>query len=521
MRRVVLALALILCTCLTCAATDWLTEGGDSSRTGWIKGETTLSTSNVKNLKLLWKTHLDSTPRQLHNIFNPVVVSGVKTDNGTKQIAVVAGVSDDLYGIDVSEGEQIWHVHFDSTYTPAPDGRGGSALCPGGQTDEPVIAPTDTPGKFTAYTVSWDGRLRQINVADGKDVAPPQKFMPPNAKPQALNLVDGTIYTSNTQGCGGNQNGFYAFNLATNKSSVFLPAGGGLWGRRGVTVAPDGTAYMGTGDGNFYPEQKQLGNAIVAVKPDANHELQLAGYYGPPDANWMHGRDLDINVSPIAFDYKGKHFLVGSSKQCRVWLLDRDHLGGADHQTALYRSPLLCNDDQTWDSQGVWGAMAAWQDQQGNQWVLVPFWGPVSRDFHAPIEYGRPVDGGVAAYKVEEKDGQWQLAPAWLSVNMLKADDAVVANGVVFAYGSGEDTHQRDLDRSYNDKSPVIPAGQSSERAKGSSHITLYALDGQTGKVLWSSGDQITSFSHWVGITLANGRIYVPTFSGDVYCFGL
>jgi outer membrane protein assembly factor BamB len=520
MRKLVLLLALIS-TCLTCAATDWLTEGGDSSRTGWIKGETTLSTANVKNLKLLWRTHLDSTPREMHNIFNPLIVSGVKTDSGTKQIAVVAGVSDDLFGIDVSEGEQIWHVHFDSTYTPPQGARGGGALCPGGQTDEPVVGPTDTAGKFTVYTVSWDGRLRQINVADGKEVEPPQKFMPPNAKPQALNLVDGTIYTSNTQGCGGNQNGFYAFNLATDKASVFLPAGGGLWGRRGVTVTPDGTAYMGTGDGNFYPEQKELGNAVVAVKPDSNHELQLAGYYGPPDANWMHGRDLDINVSPIAFDYKGKHFLVGSSKECRLYLLDRDNFGGADHQTALYRSPLLCNDDETWDSQGVWGAMAAWQDQQGNQWVLVPFWGPVSRDFHAPIEYGRPVDGGVAAYKVEEKGGQWQLTPAWLSVNMQKADDAVVANGVVFAYGSGEDTHQRDVDRPYDDKNPPLPAGQSAERIKGSTHITLYALDGQTGKVLWSSGDQITSFSHFVGITVANGRIYVPTFSGDVYCFGL
>src|SRR5690242_9790694 len=170
MRRVVLALALILCTCLTCAATDWLTEGGDSSRTGWIKGETTLSTSNVKNLKLLWKTHLDSTPRQLHNIFNPVVVSGVKTDNGTKQIAVVAGVSDDLYGIDVSEGEQIWHVHFDSTYTPPTTGRGGQGgtLCPGGQLAVPVIVSGEVPGKYTVYTVSWDGRLREINLADGK-----------------------------------------------------------------------------------------------------------------------------------------------------------------------------------------------------------------------------------------------------------------------------------------------------------------------------------------------------------------
>ena len=520
MRTFFAALAL-LCAAAICWGSNWLTEGPDPGRTGWAKGETILNTSNVKNLKLLWKTHLDSTPREMHNIFNPLIVTGVQTASGTKQIAVVAGVSDDLFGIDVSEGEQIWHVHFDSTYTPPAGARGGGALCPGGQTDVPVVAATDTPGKYTVYTVSWDGRLRQLNVADGKEVAPPQLFMPPNAKPQALNLVNGTIYTSNTQGCGGNQNGFYSFNIDTNKASIFLPAGGGLWGRRGVSIAPDGTVYMGTGDGNFYPDKKQLGNAIVAVKLDSNQELQLAGYYGPPDANWMHGRDLDINVTPIVFDYKGRHFLVGSSKSCRIYLLDRDNFGGSDHQTALDRTPLLCNDDQTWDSQGVWGAMAAWQDPQGNQWVYVPFWGPVSRDFHAPTEWGRPTDGGVGAYKVEEKDGNWTLTPQWLSVNMQKADDVVVANGIAFAYGSGEDTHQRDVDRPYDDKNPPLPAGQSAERIKGSTHITLYALDAETGKVLWSSGDQITSFSHFTGITVANGRIYVPTFAGDVYCFGL
>jgi len=521
MRTFVLGMALV-CTFVVSWGADWLAEGGDPGRTGWQKDEKILNTSNVKDLKLLWKTHVDSTPREMHNIFPPVIAQRVDTANGPKQIGVISGVSDDLYGIDLSEGEQIWHIKFESTYTPVSGARGGGTLCPGGQTDVPVIGPSDTPGKYTLYTVSWDGRLHQVNLADGKEVAPPQLFMPPNAKPQALALFKGTIYTSNAQGCGGTQNGFYSFNLATNKSSVFLPAGGGLWGRRGVSIAPDGTAYMGTGDGPFYPEQKELGNAIVGVKLDNNQELQVTSYYGPPDANWMHGRDLDINVTPVVFDYKGHHFLVGSSKQCRIWLLDRDNLGGADHHTALYRSPLVCNDDQAWDSQGVWGAISTWQDSAGNAWVLVPFWGPVSATFHAPIEYGRPENGGVAAFKVEEKSGKWQLTPAWLSHDMAKGEETVIANGVVFAYGSGEDTNQLMPDKAYNQtQTPENVGGGSAQRIAGSTHVTLYALDGQTGKELWSSGNQITSFNHFSGISVANGRVYVPTFSGDIYCFGI
>jgi len=49
----------------------------------------------------------------------------------------------------------------------------------------------------------------------------------------------------------------------------------------------------------------------------------------------------------------------------------------------------------------------------------------------------------------------------------------------------------------------------------------LYALDGQTGEELWSSGEQITSWNHFSGISVANGRVYIATYDGTVYCFGL
>ena len=44
-----------------------------------------------------------------------------------------------------------------------------------------------SPGKYTIYAIAWDGRLHQINAADGSDVASPDKFLPPDGKPYALN----------------------------------------------------------------------------------------------------------------------------------------------------------------------------------------------------------------------------------------------------------------------------------------------------------------------------------------------
>jgi len=517
-----LFVAAVLFSGATVSAADYLTHGVDPGRTGWMKDEKVFTPANVAGMKLLWKVKLDSTPRAMHNLFNPLIADRVTTPQGAREMAVVAGVSDDLFGIDVATGEMMWKKHFESPYVgPATS---NDALCPGGQTAVPTIAQT-SPGVYTVYAVSWDGRLRQVNLADGKDVAPPENFMPPNGKRYALNLVNGIIYTASAQGCGGVQNAFYSFDLATKRSSQFIPAGGGLWGRRGASVSPEGVVYIGTGDAQYNPANRSLGNAIVAVKSDANKQLQLADYFAPPNANWMWRRDLDVNVTPMVFDYKGKKFLVGTSKECRLWLLDRENLGGEDHRTALHTTPLLCNDAQAFDAKGVWGSMGTWQDARGTQWVLVPFWGPVSREFTPPIQYGRPTQGGVGAYKVEQVAGKWKLTPAWLSANMNMAEEVTIANGIVFAYDAGEDSTQTLPDKGWDEPGgPVYGGGLSSGAARripGSQHSTLYALDGQTGKTLWSSGNQITSWNHFSGLTIANGRAYIGTFDGTMYCFGV
>ena len=92
-------------------------------------------------MKLLWKAKLDVQTRQLHALFPPLVAGSVATSSGAKEIAVVAVVSDTLYGIDVEAGTVIWSKHFDSTFKePPPTGRGGgSTLCPGGLTATPVL----------------------------------------------------------------------------------------------------------------------------------------------------------------------------------------------------------------------------------------------------------------------------------------------------------------------------------------------------------------------------------------------
>src|SRR5262249_37331762 len=152
-----------------------------------------------------------------------------------KQVAIETGVSDNIYAIDVETGKVIWKKHFTSSFNPGPNTRGGGILCPGGITATPVIAPA-AGGKYTLYVASGDGSVHHLNVADGEDIAPPTKFMPPNGKPYGLNLWNGVIYTHTSQGCGGNPNMVYTYDLATGKVGSWGPAGGGMWGRQGPAI---------------------------------------------------------------------------------------------------------------------------------------------------------------------------------------------------------------------------------------------------------------------------------------------
>ncbi|HEY3738521.1 MAG TPA: PQQ-binding-like beta-propeller repeat protein [Bryobacteraceae bacterium] len=488
---------------------DWLTDGGDPQRTGWQRNETILNKDNVKNLKLRWKVKLDNEPREMHSLFPPMIASGIPTHDGFKEIAIEAGSSDNIYGIDTATGKVLWEKHF--TYkAEKPQRKGGGPLCPAGLVVTPTIGLPGPEGQRTAYAVSGDGRMHFLNVADGEDVQPPADFMPPNGKAYSLNLWKNVLYSTTAQSCGGNPNMVYAFDLATRKMTRYNPKGGGLWGRSGAAIGFDGTLYAPTGDGQFDPAAERYGEAIIAVNPN----MTLKDYYAPSNAAFMWKRDLDMQVTPTVFKYKDHEFVVSSSKECRIWLMDAKSIGGADHRTPLYRTPQLCNEDINFAAAGVWGSMATWEDAKGTRWVLTSFWGPVHSQFKPPLSYGPVTRGAVVAHKVEEIDGKFVLTPVWISHDMDMAEPPIIANGVVYAYGSGESNVQATPELG-------LAANSSAIRIKNSTHAIIYAFDGETGKELWSSGDAISTFVHFGALSIANGHIYLGAFDSTLYSFGL
>lgn len=500
--------ALLLCS-LGLAAADWLTFGGDPSRSGWQKDEETLNVSNVKDLKIEWQLKLDNQPKEMYSLTVPVSMNPVITPRGFKELLFVAGTSDELFAIDADSGKIFWKKKFtvvgESKQKP-------HWLCPVALNATPVI---DKKSR-TVYVVSSDGYLHSLNVVNGEDNATPKAFVPPFSKPYSLNLYQGMLFAATGQGCGGAKNGVFAMDLNKPDRPVTefrstTTGGAGIWGRAGVAIGSNGRVYAETGDGPYDVAAGKFADTFLAL--DAK-TMKLADYYTPANRAWITKKDLDMGcISPVFFKYGKWDLLAGGGKEGVLFLLDANSLGGADHRTPLYRSKLITNEDVDFAGRGFWGAISTWEDKDGTRWLYLPAYGPPAST--APKfahSYGETPNGSIMAFKVEEVNGKPEPVAVWNSVDMKMPEPVVIANGVVFALSNGEYVRQVD------ESGRILT---SADRIAKKTHATLYALDAKTGKVLYSSGNQLNSWGHFSGLSLANGRVYVVTYDSTVHAFSL
>ena len=488
-------------------ASDWTMFGGDPQRSGLVRGETDLTKTSVPKLKLQWKAKLDSKSKELTALTVPIVISGVPAPGGFKDFILVASADDNVFTLDGDTGRVLWQKKFQITEKPKQDPHW---LCPNALTATPVI----DRKQLVAYVLASDGQLHSLNVVNGEDSRPPRHMTPPFAKTWSLNLINETLYTATSQACNSVRSAIYAMGESSDDSKQFLAMktfGAGIWGRAGVAIGKDGTVYTETGDGNFDPAKGLYADAVLAVD---GKSLELKDYYTPKNNRWVWKKDLDMgNMTPVVFPYRDKELIAASGKEGVIYMLDAKSMGGADHMTPLYRSPLLTNDTADFAGHGFWGAMATWQDDGGNRWLYAPAWGPAGADVKFPMQNGDTQHGSIMAFHVIGPADKPTLEPIWKSLDMSVPEPPVIANGVVFALSNGENVSQVDATgHIYNSEFRAThPSG----------HAVLYALDGATGKVLFSSGDTISSFSHFSGLSVADGRVFVVTWDNTVYAFGL
>jgi hypothetical protein len=265
----------------------------------------------------------------------------------------------------------------------------------------------------------------------------------------------------------------------------------GVWGRGSVVAGPKGL-YMQTADGPYDPAAGSFGDSVLSV---TYKNFRLMDSYTPTNWAYLREKDLDLgSANPLVFPFQKWTLVASAGKESTISLLDADNLGGTDHHTPLYQSPRWGNDEILMAGRGLWGAMATWQDGEGKRFVLLPLWGPPSKQ--APsfkYSYGSADQGSVMAFEVsvDPTKNTPMLVPTWMSRDMHVPDPPAVANGVVYVLQTGE------------------------------TNAILYALDGETGKELYSSDKAIDSWTHFSEPVVADGKVYVSTWDGRVYAFGL
>ena len=193
---------------------------------------------------------------------------------------------------------------------PQGGGAGGGGFGGGGQV-----------GANSVFALASDGTLHQLSVQTGKDIVmQPLQVVPPNSNASSLILVDGVLYVSTTNDCGGAPNGVWAVDLGSSNKTVtsWKTNGPNVAGTGGPTVGSDGTVYVATTEASG--SASTYANAVVALEAKT---LKVKDYFSRDKADFI--------ASSLVFQHKDKDLVVAVGKDGRVYILNSASLGGSDH----------------------------------------------------------------------------------------------------------------------------------------------------------------------------------------------
>lgn len=518
---------------------DWASQSGNPQRDGWARGEEQIVKDKVQDLKLLYKTKLDNDSKGLAALTSPIILSNLITYRGFKEMLFVGGSSDNVYSIDAALNRLLWKTHLETKGESTPPS--ATPGCPGGLTATVAITGGSSPmrggfhprkrakpgraapvndGVFASgfgrngyvFAIDSNGYLNFVRQSDGNASAvPPVKFLPANAKVSAINVAGTSVYAATVNGCGGNPNALYAVDLGGPEKQVvtFPTNGSGLSGKGGTAISANGTVYaqVDTGHGDV---AGAYNSTVLALDPD---DLKVEDYFTPTGTAPAAKKGIAApGATPTVFPWKGKELVVAAGRDGTLYLLDSASLGGPGHHTPLSRTEPVAAANATYAGNGIWGDFSTWEDlDSGTRWVYAALWGPASKTAKFAMTNGAAPHGSIVAFKVEEKNGKPSLTPQWISRDLMAPASPVTTNGLVFALSTGESSRLAKKDGTLY---------TAAEREKMASHATMYAFDGLTGKELFSTGDDATTFSHGSGLALANGRVYFSTHDNTIFCYG-
>lgn len=350
-----------------------LTYQYDASRAGGNLKEAALTPANV-NVNQFGK--LFSYPVDGYVYGQPLYLPNVQMPGkGTLNVVYVATEHDSVYAFDADSaggGTWLWAVNFLNpgagvTSVPASD-TGCNQIVPEiGITGTPVIDPQSGTIYLVAMTKEKSGnsanyvhRIHALGVATGLerpgspvviqastpgtgDGGSVDRLIPKNYKQRpGLLLLNGVVYTSWSSHCDAGV--YHDWVIGYDAQSVgqvvvynATPNGGlGSFWAGGAAPAADnaGNIYVVTGNGtwDYASGGQDLGESYIKLASTGG--LSVADYFTPFNYQSLNNDDVDTGSAGVALlgDEAGSpahpHLMAGAGKEGRIYLLDRDQLGG-------------------------------------------------------------------------------------------------------------------------------------------------------------------------------------------------
>lgn len=517
------ALAFCLLACLTLPPSAWpadvLTQHNDQFRTGANLNETALTTANVNSTQFgkLYSYAVDG-----YVFAQPLVVSGLNIAGGQHNVLFVATMEDSVYAFDADVNQTYWRKQFTGgNITPVPiaDVVGSSNLNIHGDVgivSTPVIDRASSTIYVLARTKDTSNStylqtLHALDLATGNE-----KFGGPvnitasgfNAKLQnqrpGLGLFNGKVYIC--WGSHEDKNPYHGYVISFDATTLaqkdfFNTTPGGseaaIW-QAGQAPAFDGNGnlYLTTGNGDWNGTT-QWGETCLKLSPT----LGVLDWFTPSNYASLNSGDTDFGAAgclllPGATGYPSTSYVVTGGKEGKLFVLDKG--AGMGHVTS----------DNT-------GAHQVWQAIQTSQ---------CSHHIHGTPIYWNSASQGQLMYAWGENDvgkafkfdgANFNTTPVMKTAvtspttgcgmpgSILSLSANGNANGIVWAscVYTGDAIHD------------IVPG-------------VLRAFDANNlGKELWNSyqnksRDNLGNLAKYVPPTVANGKVYMATFSNAVCVYG-
>lgn len=506
-----------------------LTHHNDLNRSGANLNESLLTTNNV-NTNQFGKIFTRTVDDEIHT--QPLIVTNVNVPGkGVYNLVIVATVSNSVYAFDADDASNsapIWKTNFLSAGIVPPRNTDMTYACSGNYKDFAgnmgiVGTPVIDPATSTIYLVSrtkepgpaYIQRLWALDVRTGTEAPNGHvviSFVNGTAfdgqiqnQRAALALVNGYVYITWSSHCdGGAYHGFIAAYNTTNLALAPLtynvtPGGSqaGIWMSDQAPVADAaGNIYLTTGNGSFNGTT-QFGESFLKLT-NTGAALSRVDWFTPFDwSSNLNANDRDLGSGGVLL-IPGTSLLFSGGKAGRLYLVAGTNMGHLVATGATSDTNIV----QSWDvgsSHSIHGGPVWWDGPAAS---CAYIWA-ASSDRLRQYTFNRALGRFSSTTPTAQSTtlgGSGQPG----GILSLSANGTNAGSGIVWAL----------VNTSANANQATV-AG------------TLHAYDAQNvARELWhsdmiASRDAVGNFAKYVAPTVANGKVYLATFSNRLNVYGL